>query len=71
MTQAKVKPHVVRCPTCGSEGLYATTNPFRPFCSARCKSNDLGAWASENYRVESEKTPADLDDPEDASPPAT
>ncbi len=24
---------------------------FWPFCSARCKSLDLGAWASEKYRV--------------------
>lgn len=27
-------------------------NPYRPFCSARCKTVDLGAWASEVYRVE-------------------
>ena len=25
--------------------------PFAPFCSARCKTNDLGAWAAEKYRV--------------------
>jgi len=24
---------------------------FRPFCSARCKTDDLGAWESEAYRV--------------------
>ncbi|MDP2157954.1 MAG: DNA gyrase inhibitor YacG [Nitrospirota bacterium] len=30
-------------------------NPYRPFCSARCKTNDLGAWASEDYRVEGKK----------------
>jgi uncharacterized protein len=71
MTQPPFKPHIVRCPSCGGESLYAATNPFRPFCSARCKSNDLGAWASESYRVESETPPADLDDPEDASPPET
>lgn len=27
-------------------------NPFRPFCSERCKTVDLAAWASEEYRVE-------------------
>jgi endogenous inhibitor of DNA gyrase (YacG/DUF329 family) len=26
-------------------------SPFRPFCSERCKMIDLGAWASEEYRV--------------------
>ena len=26
-------------------------NPFRPFCSERCKNLDLGAWASESFRV--------------------
>jgi len=30
-------------------------NPYRPFCSARCKTVDLGAWASEDYRVEGKK----------------
>jgi hypothetical protein len=26
-------------------------NPWRPFCSERCKLLDLGKWASEEYRV--------------------
>ena len=26
-------------------------NPHRPFCSERCKIIDLGAWASESYKV--------------------
>jgi uncharacterized protein len=38
--------------------LLAGSNPWRPFCSERCSSIDLGAWASEAYRVES-KTPVD------------
>ena len=41
----------VRCPACGGDSVYAATNPFRPFCSARCKNADFGAWASESYRV--------------------
>ena len=28
-----------------------TSNPFRPFCSARCKGNDFGQWASETFRL--------------------
>lgn len=46
------KPPVVTCPTCGKEMVWDTRNPFRPFCSERCKMIDLGKWANEEYRVE-------------------
>ncbi|MDR1275085.1 MAG: DNA gyrase inhibitor YacG [Candidatus Accumulibacter sp.] len=42
---------VVRCPQCGGESLWSPENPFRPFCSERCKLIDLGAWASDSYRI--------------------
>nr|WHW29545.1 putative DNA gyrase inhibitor YacG [uncultured bacterium] len=42
----------VTCPTCKGESRYATDNPWRPFCSERCRNADLGAWASESFRVE-------------------
>lgn len=45
------EPRRVRCPACGGPSLFAPTNPFRPFCSERCRQNDLGAWASEDFRV--------------------
>ena len=41
----------IRCPSCGGPSIYAVDNPYRPFCSARCKNNDFGAWASEGYAV--------------------
>ena len=41
------------------ESLYDVTNAFRPFCSERCKNLDLGAWASESFRVASEAPPDD------------
>ena len=41
----------VPCPTCGKTALFAPANPFRPFCSDRCRTKDLGAWASEQYRI--------------------
>lgn len=41
----------VACPACGGPSRYAPDNRFRPFCSARCRELDLGAWASERYRV--------------------
>lgn len=42
---------VVRCPNCGGDSVYATSNPARPFCSERCKNMDFGSWASEGFRV--------------------
>lgn len=42
---------LVRCPHCGGDSVYAPSNPARPFCSERCKNMDLGAWASESFRV--------------------
>jgi len=53
----------VRCPSCGGASVYAGTNPFRPFCSERCKSTDFGAWASEAYRVAA-APPIESDDEE-------
>lgn len=41
----------VACPMCGTESEWSTDNPWRPFCSQRCKQIDLGAWASDEYRV--------------------
>ena len=39
-----------RCPICKKEIVF-TGNPFRPFCSERCKLIDLDNWLSERYRV--------------------
>lgn len=49
----------VVCPTCGGASVYAPSNAFRPFCSERCKNIDLGAWASENFRMPSDLPPED------------
>jgi hypothetical protein len=42
---------IVRCPQCGKPAEWSPQNRFRPFCSQRCKDIDLGAWASEAYRI--------------------
>jgi len=44
----------VPCPRCGAPARFAPENRWRPFCSERCKTIDLGAWASEAYRVPDE-----------------
>jgi endogenous inhibitor of DNA gyrase (YacG/DUF329 family) len=39
-------------------------NPFRPFCSERCRMTDLGQWAGESYRVPGGKV-EDREHPDD------
>jgi endogenous inhibitor of DNA gyrase (YacG/DUF329 family) len=46
-----VPEKIVTCPQCKGESVYAPRNPYRPFCGERCKDLDLGAWASESFRV--------------------
>ncbi len=55
----------VVCPACGGPSVYAASNPYRPFCSARCKNIDLGAWAIEDFRLPAD-TPPDAEQPGDA-----
>lgn len=38
------------CPICKTVTTWHE-NPWRPFCSERCKLIDLGKWASEEYRI--------------------
>jgi endogenous inhibitor of DNA gyrase (YacG/DUF329 family) len=52
------------CPICRKETAWEN-NPFRPFCSERCRLIDLGKWASEDYRIDGEKkTIPDADEDE-------
>jgi endogenous inhibitor of DNA gyrase (YacG/DUF329 family) len=57
---------IVRCPGCGGDSVYAPSNPYRPFCSARGRNNDFCAWASETDRV----SPAASDEEASEEPPA-
>ena len=57
------KPRTVPCPQCGGESVWSADNRFRPFCSERCKLIDLGAWASESYRVPVQETTDPLSEP--------
>lgn len=51
----------VKCPTCRQEHVYDVSNKFRPFCSERCRTHDIAAWAEGTYRIEGQPV-----DPEDA-----
>jgi endogenous inhibitor of DNA gyrase (YacG/DUF329 family) len=50
----------MRCPTCGKE-ILEQDNPYRPFCSGRCKLIDLDNWLSGRYRI---STPITADAPQ-------
>jgi len=47
-------PLLVRCPICRVEVPWEG-NPYRPFCSERCRLIDLGAWAEGKYRIPGKK----------------
>ena len=54
----------MRCPICHTE-LKPEMKPHRPFCSARCKSIDLGKWLSEDYRIPVEPSENEDEEPLD------
>ena len=54
-------PPVVNCPQCGEPTEFAPSNRYRPFCSERCRLIDLGAWASEDFRMPAEAPPEDAE----------
>ncbi len=56
--------NTVPCPTCHTQLKWDSKNPYRPFCSERCKLIDLGAWASEAYAIPTAEQPF-LSDEED------
>ena len=63
----------VDCPGCGRQAEFGPRNPWRPFCSQRCKLADLGAWASESYVIEGkprEESSSDLAQDPGFDPPA-
>ena len=51
------------CPQCKKPTRW-DDNPWRPFCSERCKLIDLGDWASERHSIagDPDAPPDDLDD---------
>jgi len=45
----------ITCPICKKKTTWEE-NPWRPFCSERCKLIDLGKWVSEEYKILGEKS---------------
>jgi uncharacterized protein len=44
---------------------WSESNPFRPFCSERCRLIDLGAWLSEQRAIPGDPAVAPSDAPPD------
>ncbi|MFN7694734.1 MAG: DNA gyrase inhibitor YacG [Burkholderiales bacterium] len=44
-------PRTVSCPRCRGPASFLPENRWRPFCSERCRTGDLGAWAQEQFRI--------------------
>lgn len=63
MTQRK--PPRLACPTCGQKIIWDPANPWRPFCSERCRLIDLGEWLSEERRIPGEQCPPEGSDDRD------
>ena len=60
MTDRNLTPKTSACPTCKTsvvEGIKTF-----PFCSARCKTIDLGRWFDESYKVSRPIEQADIEE---------
>ena len=44
-------PTNVPCPQCRKPADASENNPWRPFCSERCRLIDLGEWFDEEKRI--------------------
>ena len=60
MTESADTARIYRCPQCRKPVQWRPDNPWRPFCSERCKLIDLGDWAAERHAI-----PGDTDAPDD------
>ena len=54
---ARKSPLKLRCPIC--KKAVRSTDPEFPFCGPRCRTIDLGKWASGAYVISSPATDAD------------
>lgn len=50
-----------RCPICDAPVDMSGDNPWRPFCSERCKLLDLGRWLGGEYVIPGPPTGAPQD----------
>ncbi len=65
ITSHKIKKEDITCPHCGQKNTWTQENSAKPFCSARCKLIDLGAWADESHRIPGESVDSTPPPPEE------
>lgn len=59
---------IAACPRCGNSTRLDEQNPWRPFCSERCKLIDLGGWLDGRHAIPAAASEDDeglLRDPDD------
>ena len=49
------------CPNCKKETTWEN-NPYRPFCSEKCKLADLSKWLNEEYAITSNEVQSGKDE---------
>jgi len=64
---ASGKPLIVKCPTCQRPVPWTAEQPYKPFCSERCRLIDLGEWVMEEKRIAGEPLSQDEDSDSDTS----
>ena len=55
----------IPCPRCGRECEVDDAKPLPPdfpFCSDRCRLSDLGKWFGEEYRIERNARPGEIEE---------
>ena len=60
-------PIDLRCPICGTPVAAPAEGPLPaafPFCSSRCRTRDLAAWAEGRYTVAGKDLQDLVDDPD-------
>lgn len=53
-------PIYINCPTCKTRLQWRQDNPYRPFCSERCKNRDFIAWANEDRQIAGDSSVSDV-----------
>lgn len=54
----RVTARIGNCPHCNRRTRLDGSNPWRPFCSQRCKLIDLGDWLNGRYAIPAEEAPS-------------
>ena len=63
--ETKAKTVAAVCKVCGLPLPPSSDPKTTPFCSERCRLQDLSKWFGENYRIASHQTPATKDETEE------